>query len=359
MVLSFRPTRRKMFRAMILPAILPDIMTAWKVNLGNASRVVVVAELVGATGGVGYELLMQQQQFDMAGALAWTLQLVLFVLIVAADHRADRSLRLPLPRRVGAMPCERGRGDAGNPPRSCVEDLRTRRQRRSVPRGRRPQPCDRAGRARRHPGQDRLRQVDDLQHDRRARRAERRPACWCRATIRSASSMRCAARSRSCSRATGCCRGAPRSAMSSSASTCSTCRARSAARSRSSGSTRLGLAGHEHDYPHALSGGMRQRVVDRARVCDRCADSAVRRAVLGARRDHGATAARGVRHAGAPEPQDRRVHHPFHQRSTAGRRSHRGAAAPGPHCLRRADYARAGADEQNAIRKRIEEIFAE
>jgi NitT/TauT family transport system permease protein len=51
------------------------------VNLGNASRVVVVAELVGATGGVGYELLQQQQIFDMAGALAWTLQLVFFVLV--------------------------------------------------------------------------------------------------------------------------------------------------------------------------------------------------------------------------------------------------------------------------------------
>lgn len=82
MVLSFRPTRRKMFRALILPSILGDILTAWKVNLGNASRVVVVAELVGATGGVGYELLQQQQIFDMAGALAWTLQLVFFVLIV-------------------------------------------------------------------------------------------------------------------------------------------------------------------------------------------------------------------------------------------------------------------------------------
>jgi len=81
MVLSFRPTRAKMFRAMVLPAILPDILTAWKVNLGNASRVVVVAELVGATGGVGYELLQQQQIFDMAGALAWTLQLVFFVLV--------------------------------------------------------------------------------------------------------------------------------------------------------------------------------------------------------------------------------------------------------------------------------------
>jgi len=82
MVLSFRPTRTGIFRVMILPSILPDILTAWKVNLGNASRVVVVAELVGATGGIGYELLQQQQLFDMAGALAWTLQLVCFVLIV-------------------------------------------------------------------------------------------------------------------------------------------------------------------------------------------------------------------------------------------------------------------------------------
>jgi ABC-type nitrate/sulfonate/bicarbonate transport system permease component len=84
MVLSFRPTRMKLLRAMILPAVLPDIVTAWKVNLGNASRVVVVAELVGATGGIGYQLLLQQQLFDMAGALAWTLQIVLFVLVMQA-----------------------------------------------------------------------------------------------------------------------------------------------------------------------------------------------------------------------------------------------------------------------------------
>ncbi|HWW48503.1 MAG TPA: ABC transporter permease subunit [Xanthobacteraceae bacterium] len=84
MVLSFRPSRRKLFRVMIAPAILPDILTAWKVNLGNASRVVVVAELVGASGGIGYQLLQQQQLFDMAGALAWTLQIVLFVLVMQA-----------------------------------------------------------------------------------------------------------------------------------------------------------------------------------------------------------------------------------------------------------------------------------
>jgi NitT/TauT family transport system permease protein len=82
MTMSFRPRRWTLFRVLILPTIIPGILTAWKVNLGNAARVVVVAELVGATGGVGYELLRQQQLFDMAGAIAWTLQLVLFVLVM-------------------------------------------------------------------------------------------------------------------------------------------------------------------------------------------------------------------------------------------------------------------------------------
>jgi ABC-type nitrate/sulfonate/bicarbonate transport system permease component len=81
MTMSFRPSGWTLFRVLIVPTIVPGILTAWKVNLGNAARVVVVAELVGATGGVGYQLLLQQQLFDMSGALAWTLVLVLFVLV--------------------------------------------------------------------------------------------------------------------------------------------------------------------------------------------------------------------------------------------------------------------------------------
>jgi ABC-type nitrate/sulfonate/bicarbonate transport system permease component len=81
MTMSFRPSTWTLFRVLIVPTIVPGIITAFKVNLGNSARVVVVAELVGATGGVGYQLLLQQQLFDMAGAIAWTLQLVLFVLV--------------------------------------------------------------------------------------------------------------------------------------------------------------------------------------------------------------------------------------------------------------------------------------
>ena len=82
MTLSFRPSRYDLFRTLIWPTVLPGILTAWKVNLGNASRVVVVAELVGSTGGVGDELMRQQQNFDMAGAIAWTIVLVAFVLVM-------------------------------------------------------------------------------------------------------------------------------------------------------------------------------------------------------------------------------------------------------------------------------------
>ena len=94
MTKSFRPSRWTLFRFLIVPTIVPGILTAWKVNLGNAARVVVVAELVGATGGVGYQLLRQQQLFDMAGAMAWTLQLVLFVLVVQQTINAIEAYAL-------------------------------------------------------------------------------------------------------------------------------------------------------------------------------------------------------------------------------------------------------------------------
>ena len=82
MVQSFRPSRWKTLKVMVLPAIFPEVLTSWKVNIGNSSRVVVVAELVGATDGIGYRLMEQQQLFDMAGAIAWTMQIVFFVVLV-------------------------------------------------------------------------------------------------------------------------------------------------------------------------------------------------------------------------------------------------------------------------------------
>jgi NitT/TauT family transport system permease protein len=89
---AFRASRLQRFRMVILPAIVPELIGAWTVNLGNGVRVAVVAELIGSTVGVGFQLLQAQSVFDMAGAMAWTLSLValLFVyqgIIVFAERK--------------------------------------------------------------------------------------------------------------------------------------------------------------------------------------------------------------------------------------------------------------------------------
>jgi NitT/TauT family transport system permease protein len=82
MARSFRPSRWAHFREVTLPSITPGIFTAWKVNLGLGIRMVLIAELVGATVGVGSQLLSAQQLFDMASVVSWTLLLAVCMLLI-------------------------------------------------------------------------------------------------------------------------------------------------------------------------------------------------------------------------------------------------------------------------------------
>lgn len=78
---AFRATRLQKFRMIVIPAIIPEVMSSWVVNLGAGVRVAMVAELIGSPVGVGFQLLYAQSVFDMAGAIAWTLSLVLLLLV--------------------------------------------------------------------------------------------------------------------------------------------------------------------------------------------------------------------------------------------------------------------------------------
>lgn len=82
MLMSFRPTKRQIFTKLILPATIPNILTAWKVVIGLTVRVVGIAELVGATTGIGYMMFVEQGNINMAGVLAWTLVLVVIGLLL-------------------------------------------------------------------------------------------------------------------------------------------------------------------------------------------------------------------------------------------------------------------------------------
>lgn len=100
---AFRATLPQTIRMLVIPAVVPEVLTAWKVNVGNTTRVAVVAELVGATLGVGYQLLSAQQVFNMAAAIAWTIVLMAALgVIQAVLTRLDHHLLRWRPAREAA-----------------------------------------------------------------------------------------------------------------------------------------------------------------------------------------------------------------------------------------------------------------
>jgi NitT/TauT family transport system permease protein len=81
MVRALRPSPLAMLRTLILPAMTPALLTGLRINLGSAARVTITAELIAGISGIGNALRNAQEQFRMDNVLAWTLTIVLFVLI--------------------------------------------------------------------------------------------------------------------------------------------------------------------------------------------------------------------------------------------------------------------------------------
>jgi NitT/TauT family transport system permease protein len=95
MMRSFRPTTLQYFTKLMFPAILPSLITSWKINLSLSIRVVTIAELVGAVTGIGHQLAVAQELFSVADVFAWTLVLValLFLLEAVVTRFEARVLR--------------------------------------------------------------------------------------------------------------------------------------------------------------------------------------------------------------------------------------------------------------------------
>ena len=100
MVLSFGANPFQHVTLLLWPYVKASAFTAAKLNVGNAVRTVIVAELVGAPLGIGKELDLAKNVFDMATVLAWTILLVLMALIMT--HGIEYAERVTL----------RWRGDA-------------------------------------------------------------------------------------------------------------------------------------------------------------------------------------------------------------------------------------------------------
>lgn len=82
MVLSFGASQAQYIRLLLWPFVKSFAFTAAKLNIGNAVRTVIVAELVGAPFGIGRELDLAKNVFDMSMVLAWTLIMVAVAILL-------------------------------------------------------------------------------------------------------------------------------------------------------------------------------------------------------------------------------------------------------------------------------------
>ncbi len=81
MVRALRPSIPKLLRILVVPSLLPVLLTGWRINIGNGTRVTIIAELLGGVSGIGYQLRLSQELFRMDKAIAWTIVLVAFVVV--------------------------------------------------------------------------------------------------------------------------------------------------------------------------------------------------------------------------------------------------------------------------------------
>jgi NitT/TauT family transport system permease protein len=73
---SFRPSRWQVLRYLILPHIVPYVLMTTKSTVGYATRMLIFAELIGSSLGIGARMGLAQATFHMESIIAWTVLLV-------------------------------------------------------------------------------------------------------------------------------------------------------------------------------------------------------------------------------------------------------------------------------------------
>lgn len=82
MVRAWRPSFRQLMQKLVIPAVLPTMVTGLRINIGTAARVAIFAELLGGISGVGYHLRVAEEQFRMDVVMSWTIVLVILILVL-------------------------------------------------------------------------------------------------------------------------------------------------------------------------------------------------------------------------------------------------------------------------------------
>ena len=87
---AFRMPLLRRLRLVLLPQLLPFLMAAARTGLSLIWKIVLVFEVLGSDGGVGFRIGIFYQFFDMKGILAYTS--VFILVVMAIEHGVLRPL---------------------------------------------------------------------------------------------------------------------------------------------------------------------------------------------------------------------------------------------------------------------------
>jgi NitT/TauT family transport system permease protein len=82
MAQSFRMSRWRTLRHVILPQLAPYIFAASRSGLALIWKIVLVVELLGRSNGIGFQIQIYFQLFDVRLILAYTFAFILVVQVI-------------------------------------------------------------------------------------------------------------------------------------------------------------------------------------------------------------------------------------------------------------------------------------
>jgi NitT/TauT family transport system permease protein len=94
MAQSFRLSRGRNLRHVVLPQLYPFMAASARSGLALIWKIVLVAELLGRSDGIGFQLNLFFQLFDVAGILAYAFAFIIVVQIL------EVGVLQPIERRV-------------------------------------------------------------------------------------------------------------------------------------------------------------------------------------------------------------------------------------------------------------------
>ncbi len=96
MAASFRVGRWRTLRHVIMPQLYPYIFAAARSGLALVWKIVLIVELLGMSNGIGFEIQVYFQQFDVARILAYSIAFMVVIQLI------EWAVLQPLERRASA-----------------------------------------------------------------------------------------------------------------------------------------------------------------------------------------------------------------------------------------------------------------